>query len=49
MVWGGTPALEGGGFELLLDYNCTKRVGCCCAALGQFVRCYLPPVAVGSG
>ena len=40
MVWRDTPALRGGGFELLLDYNWTKNGwrGCCCVAPGLLGR-----------
>ena len=37
MVWRDTPALRGGSFELLLDYNwILKRWGdCCCVVPGR--------------
>ena len=41
MVWRGTPALRGGGFELPLHNNWIKREwgGCCCEAPGPLGRC----------
>ena len=60
MVWRDTPALRGGGFELLLDYNWIKKVEggelllCGPWAVGtcntgcSLFQCFLPG-AVGRG
>ena len=59
MVGRDTPALRGGGFELLSGYNWIKKGGGgCCVAPGlqgrgnqgcSWFQCYLMPVAVGRG
>ena len=43
MVWRDTPALRGGGFELLLDYNWILKVGGVAVVwpLGYFFFSYL--------